>query len=191
MKINIDEENTWENSSVRASQLGRSNLNELKTHGTSSTYVKALLSNLPKPSNNYEIDIMDSVEPEKEEDDEPTPIIEDEEERLIKLKKEKERREREEFLNQSTVIRRKLIRPVEVNKDYITYDERQLKSDISNNINNTNQIEEENKDIRFLCEEYIKNEMMRLLQHDSVNYPVKGNKVYYNYIKSFNYKINN
>ena len=169
MKINVDEDlNAWENNSIRTSEISSTNKPQPKG------YVKNLLSNLPKPSNNYEIDIMDSVEPLKEnEAEEYKDRVEDEEERLINLNKEKEQREMLEFLNQSKVIQKKLVRPVEINQNYTPYDIRGLVVNANRDIDMVSGAE----DLRIVSETYIKEEMLSLLQNDAINYPVKGGKV--------------
>ena len=164
MKINLDEDlNSWENNSVK---VANSN-SELNT--SNKGYLKFMLNNLPKPSNNYEIDIMDSVEPLKEEEQDKNEIIEDEEERIIKFKEEKANKERIEFLNQTQAVQRKLVRPVEVNEHYSELSQQHL--------NNNLKIEE-------LSKYYIKSEMNRLIKNDSLNYPMKGIKVTINLISS-------
>jgi len=170
MKINIDEDlNHWEASSVRDSEI--SSRHKPGNKG----YVKSLLSNLPKPSNNYEIDIMDSVEPLKNEDeDQNAELIEDEEDRIKKANIEKARKEMEEFLNQTQVVQKKLVRPIEINENYTPYDIRSLVE----NINKYTNIEiSDEDDLRIVAETQIKNEMLRLLQNDLINYPLKGSKV--------------
>lgn len=168
MKINLEDEmSSWENSSVSKDNFSvNSNTSKAPT-------INQLLSRLPKPQNKYEIDIIDDVSLEALRKEDNTDIqmeIEDEEDKNKRIRIEQEENQKEKFLNQSQVIQRGLLRPLEINKTYESYLENKLFS-----IYEDDQVED--LELRKLAEGLIKNEMMKLLEYDSINHPQKGTKV--------------
>jgi pre-mRNA-splicing factor CDC5/CEF1 len=156
MKINLEEDliNSWENS-------------RNKTDSFLAPSVKNLLSSLPKPVNKYDISLMDDVSMEAIKNEEQVSekkqkIEEDSEEKDKRLLHERIEREKIEFLQQSKVIQRKLPRPAEINYTY--------RSDNENNI-------EDDSDVRLYAEELIRNEMVKLVEYDMINFPIKGAKI--------------
>jgi pre-mRNA-splicing factor CDC5/CEF1 len=164
MNINIGEEssNAWENSSVSM----------ISNTSNQKNSVKFLLSNLPKPSNKYEIDFTDNTEnliKEIEESENKNKVAEDSDDRNQRLIEERKTRDQLEFLHETHVVQRNLPRPYEINYNYKSYAEIQL------SVNE--QIDENTKEIKIQAEEMIKNEMLKLVEYDSINHPVKGNRI--------------
>jgi pre-mRNA-splicing factor CDC5/CEF1 len=164
MNINTGEDssNAWENSSVSMV----SNTTSQKTS------VKFLLSNLPKPSNKYEIDFTDNREnliKEIEESQSKNKLTEDSEDRNQRLIEERKTRDQLEFLHQTHVVQRNLPRPYDINYNYKSYAEIRLSVD--------DQVDDETRELKLRAEEMIKNEMLKLVEYDSINHPVKGNRI--------------
>jgi pre-mRNA-splicing factor CDC5/CEF1 len=155
--LNINsEDSAWENSSAVSS---------VKNHS-----VKFLLSNLPKPLNKYEIDFTDNSEELKQEiNQSDVEMVEDSEDKNNRVSKEREEKERIDSLLRSQAVQRKLPRPYDVNKNYKSYSE--IKISLQEDQ------DEEDKKNKLQAEEMIKNEMIRMVQSDSINHPIKGNRI--------------
>jgi len=126
MKLNSEEDlNSWENSSI-------TNKDNFSVNSTISKIpsIFQLLSKLPKPQNKYEIDIVSDnvLESMKQEEDfdENKMDIEDEEDRKKREQMEHEEEQRRKYLNETRVIQKGLLRPIEINKNYQSYLESKL-----------------------------------------------------------------
>lgn len=170
MKLNLEEDlNSWETASINNKDnfSVSSNISKIPN-------ISQLLSKLPKPQNKYEIDLvsestLDSIRKEEEEMENKMDI-EDEEDRKKRERNEKEEEQREKFLNETQVIQRKLLRPVEINKTYQSYLENKLLAVYDEE-------EVEDLQLRKTAEELIKNEMNKLVEYDAIAHPQKGIKV--------------
>lgn len=170
MKLNLEEDlNSWDASSVN-------NKDNFSVGSSISKIpnISQLLSKLPKPQNKYEIDIisettLDSMRKEEEED-EIKMEIEDEEDRKKREQMEKEEEQKKKFLNETQVIQRGLLRPMEINNTYQSYLENKLFSVYD---------EDEVEDLQYrkTAEELIKEEMNKIVECDAINHPQKGIKV--------------
>ena len=170
MKLNLEEDlNSWETASIN-------NKDNFSVSSSISRIpnISQLLSKLPKPQNKYEIDIVsdstfDSMRKEDVETENKMEI-EDEEDRKKRHNEEKEEERKKKFLNETQVIQRGLLRPIEINKTYQSYLENKLFSVYD---------EDEIEDLQFrkTAEELIKNEMNKLVEYDAVSHPQKGIKV--------------
>jgi hypothetical protein len=179
MKLNLEEDlNSWETSSLNNKDnfsVG-SNLSKVPN-------ISQLLSKLPKPQNKYEIDLisestLDSMRKEEQEDDTKMEI-EDEEDKNKRERNDIEEEQRNKFLNETQVIQRRLLRPMEINKTYQSYLENKLFSVYD---------EDEVEDLQFrkTAEELIKNEINKLVECDAINHPQKGIKVILIFLLIFN-----
>lgn len=149
MKINFEEEgiNTWEK------EVDQSTLSSTLTP---KMRINSMLTSLPKPKNNYEIDLLDEysdnllrLKNQVEEEAKQNVIEKDSEdveksERELKLSKEKE-----EMLKQSAVIRRNLPRPIDIPKM---------------------NIEDPTKSLIF-------EQMIQMITNDAINYPFKESQI--------------
>lgn len=170
MKLNLEEDlNSWETSSIN-------NKDNLSVGSSISKIpnISQLLSKLPKPQNKYEIDIvsestLDTMRKEEQED-EFKMEIEDEEDRKKREQIELEEEQKKKFINETQVIQRGLLRPLEINRTYQSYLENKLFSVYDEN-------EVEDLQIRKTAEELIKSEMNKLQEYDAINHPQKGLKV--------------
>jgi len=171
MKLNLEEDfSSWENSSVN----NKDNIS-VSSNISRIPNISQLLSKLPKPQNKYEIDIvsestLESMKKEDEEINDQKMDIEDEEDVKRRQQMEYEEEQKKKFLNETQVIQRKLLRPIEINKTYRSYLENKLFAIYD---------EEEVEDLqnRKNAEELLKTEMMKLVEYDAVNHPQKGIKV--------------
>jgi len=170
MKLNSEEDlNSWENSSINNKDnfSVSSNISKIPN-------ISQLLSKLPKPQNKYEIDIVSdtTLESMKKEDefDENKMDIEDEEDRKKREQMELEEEQKKKFLNETQVIQKGLLRPLEINRTYQSYLENKLFA-----VYDEDEIEDLN--YRKTAEDLIKTEMNRLVEYDAINHPQKGVKV--------------
>lgn len=170
MKINLENDvNSWDNSSVNNKDNFSVNSNFTKLPN-----INQLLSRLPKPQNKYEIDIIDDETlniMKKEEESTDVPMeIEDEEDKKKRIQQEIEQEEKLKFVNETQVIQRALLRPLELNKTYQSYLENKLLSIYD---------EEEIEDLEYRkeAEELLMAEMNKLIEYDAINHPQKGLKV--------------
>ncbi len=102
MRINIEDalSNTWENNST-ANNLNKSSIASTKINPK--LQLKNLLNTLPKPQNNYDIDILEAMESKnlsEEVNEGNDMIMEDAEDKEKRLEKERIQKEKEELLNQ-------------------------------------------------------------------------------------------
>jgi pre-mRNA-splicing factor CDC5/CEF1 len=156
MRINLENTANWENSSIRT-----------ESSFDKPVSIKSLLSNLPKPQNNYEIDLTDNLEALKQQDNEEDiemKAVEDSEEREKRMQMEKLAILSKEERLRSKVIIRNLPRPFDINNTYISYSQERLYD--SNDYDISKQE----------AEELVRVEMLRLLNKDSIDYPIKGAK---------------
>lgn len=116
---------------------------------------------LPKPKNDYEL-----VLPEEEQEriavivDEAGSMIEDAADRAAKMKAVQAAEERKALARRTQVIQRRLPRPVELDEQSF----RQSLDSVGNKVHDD-------------IEKQIMDEMVRLLLHDAVSYPIPGGKV--------------
>ena len=170
LNINLGEDiNSWENSSVNNNDgfsVASSGFGKMPN-------ISQLLSNLPQPKNKYEIDIIDdnTLESMKLEDELPDTemTIEDEDDKKRRMEYEREEEERKKFKNETMVIQRKLMRPIEINKNFRSYLGTKLDSIYSDEIDDL--------DYRKNAEELVKEEINKLVEFDFINHPEKGAKV--------------
>ncbi len=135
--------------------------------------ISQLLLNLPKPKNKYEIDIIDdsTINSMKLEDEftDTDMAIEDEDDKKKRLEYERIEEERKKFKNETQVIQRKLIRPIDINKNFKSYLANKLDSIYSDEIDNL--------EYRKTAENLVQEEMNKLVENDFINHPEKGAKV--------------
>jgi pre-mRNA-splicing factor CDC5/CEF1 len=164
MNINMSEENqnAWENSIVNASN----SISDFKP-----LPVKLLLSNLPKPQNKYEIDFTDNtdqIEKEIEEKELKQKIPEDAEQTKARNMYLQQQKETLEILHQTNAVQRDFPRPSEINYNYRSY------SDIKMSVSDE---EIPNSELIQRAGEYVNKEMIKLLEYDAINHPMKGSKI--------------
>jgi pre-mRNA-splicing factor CDC5/CEF1 len=154
MRINLEGSTNWENTSRADSTFQKPN-------------VKSLLSSLPKPQNNYEIDLSDNIESlnnQTADDQDVEMDVEDAEERERRIQMEKDEIYNQEEKLRSKVISRNLLRPFEVNNLYECYSyEKMLQTD------DFDQYTQQAEDL-------IRVEMLRLANKDAIEFPIKGAK---------------
>lgn len=165
INLNDDYNNNWENSSLN---------NSISTFNNKAPNISQLLSNLPQPKNKYEIDIIDDdtlKSMKLEEDNMDTEMtIEDEDDKKKRLEMEKLEEERKKFKNETQVIQRKLMRPIDINRNFSSY--------LSNKLDSIYSDEIEDLEYRKNAEELLQEEISKLVENDFINYPEKGVKVF-------------
>ena len=170
LNINLgDDINSWENSSI--------NNNDGFSEASSNTFkmpnISQLLSNLPKPKNKYEIDIIDddTLNSMKLEEELPDTemTVEDEDDRKRRLEIERNEEERKKFQNETQVIQRKLMRPIDINRNFQSFLANKLDSIYSDEIDNL--------EYRKNAENLVLEEISKLVENDFINHPEKGAKV--------------
>lgn len=174
LNINFGEDiNSWENSSINQNDgysiASSSGLSKMPN-------ISQLLSNLPQPKNKYEIDIIDddilnSMKLEEELPD-TEMTVEDEDDKKRRLENERIEEERKKFKNETQVIQRKLMRPIDVNRNFQSYLSGKLDSIYSDEIDDL--------DYRKNAEILVQEEIKKLVENDFINHPEKGTKVKYN-----------
>lgn len=130
---------------------GATPLEEKRRNAQSRRALKAGFAALPRPENNFELAEEDE---EEEEDEEAVLTVEDAAERDARLKAAREEEERKELERRSTVVKRSLPRPVNV-------DERRILSEL------------EDDDVSEIIR-MINTEMAALMKHDSLAHPLPG-----------------
>lgn len=146
LEINLEDNSMWEINSMTSREVSF-----IKPKS-----VRELLKSLPKPSNNYEIDLMENFEKEEEENEDMA--IEDAEDIIRKEQFLEEQRKHLLDINQSSAIKRKLTIPVEVNDNYYTY--KYLK-----NTFNAENIDDTQYEYNMVAE-MIREELMNLAKND-------------------------
>lgn len=173
LNINLTEDhnNSWDVSSLNNNNDGFS-VTSSSIFGKSQN-ISQLLLNLPQPKNKYEIDIIDedTLESMKNEENflDVEMTIEDEEDKKRRLEREREEEEMKKFKNETQVIQRKLLRPIDINRNYQSYLGGKLDLIYSDEIDDF--------DYRKNAEELVQEEIKKLVESDFVNYPEKGIKV--------------
>ncbi|CAB4435626.1 unnamed protein product, partial [Rhizophagus irregularis] len=122
--------------------------------------LRAGLSNLPAPKNDFEI-VLPEIEMQEDKEDDMKGIEEDASERDKKIKAQLEEEEQARLLRRSQAIQRDLPRPIQINaKSFL---EAYLSEDSPSEL--------------FEIERLINTEMIQLLNHDAIMYPVHGSKI--------------
>ncbi|RGB32232.1 pre-mRNA splicing factor component-domain-containing protein [Rhizophagus diaphanus] len=122
--------------------------------------LRAGLSNLPAPKNDFEI-VLPEIEVQEDKEDDTKGIEEDASERDKKIKAQLEEEEQARLLRRSQAIQRDLPRPIQINaKSFL---EASLSEDSPSEL--------------FEIERLINTEMIQLLNHDAIMYPVHGSKI--------------
>lgn len=122
--------------------------------------LKAAFMNLPKPENNFELEVPED-EPEEAADG-SAQVEEDAAERDARIKKRQEEERRRELARRSQVIQRGLPRPARI-------DVERLLRDLS--------LTEDDSDESAPATRLVLDEMVRLLQHDAISYPLPGTSI--------------
>lgn len=142
-----------------ASVYSETPMNEKRRLAVSRRALKAGFAALPKPENNFE---LAETEEDEEEAEEAEPLTEeDAAERDARLKAAREEEERRELERRSTVIKKGLPRPVNVN----TY---KLLEDLNSAV--VEQIDEE----MAAAFKLVNLEVAMLMKHDSIVHPMPG-----------------
>ncbi|CAB4374761.1 unnamed protein product [Rhizophagus irregularis] len=122
--------------------------------------LRAGLSNLPAPKNDFEI-VLPEIEMQEDKEDDMKGIEEDASERDKKIKAQLEEEDQARLLRRSQAIQRDLPRPIQINaKSFL---EASLSEDSPSEL--------------FEIERLINTEMIQLLNHDAIMYPVHGSKI--------------
>lgn len=176
--INNSENNEWETNITANNKYIKEETNLENKLFKAPINLKSLLNNLPKPQNNFELDLsenLENLENLKQQDIKDMEVdeeyIEDNEDKTNRLLLERQLREQENYLNQTLVTQRNLLRPLEINYNYSSYIDMKIQDDDYH-------IEEENASLDFKQSEHlIKNELLKLLENDAINFPLKGAKI--------------
>ncbi|RIA88352.1 pre-mRNA splicing factor component-domain-containing protein [Glomus cerebriforme] len=122
--------------------------------------LRAGLSNLPAPKNDFEI-VLPDVEIQEDKRDDMKGIEEDASDRDKKIKAQLEEEEQAQLLRRSQAIQRDLPRPTQINAKLFI-----------------EAASSENSSSDFLeIERLINTEMVRLLNHDAIMHPIHGSKI--------------
>ncbi|CAI2179217.1 16049_t:CDS:10 [Funneliformis geosporum] len=122
--------------------------------------LRAGLSNLPAPKNDFEI-VLPNVEVQEDQIDDIKGIDEDASDRDKKIKAQLEEEERVRLLRRSQAIQRDLPRPTQINPKLIL---------------EVASYEDPSSDLLEI-EMLINTEMVQLLNHDAIMYPIHGSKI--------------
>jgi pre-mRNA-splicing factor CDC5/CEF1 len=125
--------------------------------------LQAGFMNLPKPENNFELVVPDEEEGADEGDVEGGESVEDAAQRDARIKKRKEEEERRELARRSEVIKRGLPRPANV--------------DVSGLFEQLNLVDydgDEGEDETRDADRLLNTELVQLVEHDSIVYPLPG-----------------
>ncbi|CAG8510021.1 15885_t:CDS:2 [Funneliformis mosseae] len=122
--------------------------------------LRAGLSNLPAPKNDFEI-VLPNIEVQEDQKDDMKGIDEDASDRDKKIKAQLEEEERLRLLRRSQAIQRDLPRPTQINPKLIL---------------EVASYESPSSDLLEI-EKLINTEMVQLLNHDAIMYPIHGSKI--------------
>jgi pre-mRNA-splicing factor CDC5/CEF1 len=137
--------------------------------------LKAGFASLPAPANNFELVLPeDDVGAEEESEDVAEAMrIEDASEREARLKSIREEEERKALARRTQVVKRGLPRPIDFDAAaYLA----QLELTTADDEEDTAQLSAEDAAARKEAERLVAIEMVKLLEHDAITYPVAGGK---------------
>ncbi|THH05457.1 hypothetical protein EW145_g4787 [Phellinidium pouzarii] len=149
------------NPSDAVSSIGDTPRERRLRNGASSSSLKAAFMSLPKPENNFEL-----LVPEDEDDDSAAAAVvreEDAAERDARMKRRREEEERKALARRSRAVQQGLPRPANVDVDKLLQNLSLVSDDESHDLD--------------VARSLVDIEMVRLLEHDAITYPVPGTSI--------------
>ncbi|KAG8925376.1 Pre-mRNA-splicing factor cef1, partial [Tulasnella sp. 417] len=149
------------NASDGASRIGDTP-REIKMHANAAKRsLQAGFASLPKPKNDFELDV-ESLEPTVEDEEESAPMTEeDAAERDARIKRRKEEEERKALARRSVVVQRGLPRPINIDEDTL--------------LASLSAVPESDPSLAE-ARKLVNSELVALVQHDTIAHPLPGTR---------------